>query len=69
MMEPTIVLSNDLSHQVLIARVADDKWYALGNRPIETSRQIVKNDDAFVGIGQLMDHVTADIAGATGYKD
>ncbi len=63
------VLANDLSHQVLIAGVADDERHAFGDCPVEVGRQIVKYDDALAGIGQLMHHVTADIASAASYKD
>jgi hypothetical protein len=65
----TIATNMDLSHQVLITGVADDKRYALSDSPVEASRQIVKYDDALAGIGQFMDHVTADIACAASYKD
>jgi hypothetical protein len=63
------VLPNDLSHQVLITGVADDKRYARGDCPVEPCRQIVKYDDTFAVIGEFVDHVTADIAGAAAYKD
>jgi hypothetical protein len=42
---------------MLIAGIADDKRYALGDGPIEASRQKVKYDHALTGIGQLIDHV------------
>ena len=63
------VLADDLTHQILIAGVADDKRHVLGDGPVEAGRQIVKYDDAFASIGQLIHHMTADIAGAAGYKD
>ena len=63
------VLPHELSYQVLITGVTDDEWHAFGDSPVEASRQIVKYDDAFAGVGQLIHHVTADIAGAASYKD
>jgi hypothetical protein len=63
------VVANDLSHQVLITGVADDKGYALSDGPVEAGRQIIKYDDVFSGIGQFIDHVTADISSAASYKD
>ncbi len=63
------MLPNELSYQVLITGVTDDEWHAFGDSPVEASLQIVKYDDAFAGVGQFMDHVTADIASAASYKD
>jgi len=64
-----VVLSDDLSHQVLIGGVAEDKWHVLGDGPVKASRQIVEYNDLFAGIGQLKDHVTADVAGTASYQD
>ena len=59
-----LVLADDLSHQVLIAGVADNKRYALRDGPVKARRQIVKYNWEFAGIVQFMDHVAADIASA-----
>ena len=63
-----LVLANDLSHQVLIAGVADNKRYALRDGPVKARRQIVKYNWAFACIVQFMHHVAADIASAASYK-
>ena len=46
-----------------------DERHALANGPVEAGRQVIKYDYAFASIGQVMDHVTADITSAAGYKD
>ena len=55
--------------QRLVAGLADDERHALGDRPVEAGRQIVEHDHALAGIGELVDHVAADIAGAAGDQD
>src|SRR6202043_237047 len=58
------VLADQPPHQRLVAGLADDQRHALGDRPVEARRQIVEHDHALAGIGELVDHVAADIAGA-----
>ena len=48
---------------------ADDERHALANGPVEAGRQVIKHDYAFASIGQVIDHVTADVTSATSYKD
>src|SRR5215472_7821032 len=59
-------LGDDRGDERLIASIADDERRAFGDRPIETGREIVENDDLFAGIDQLVHHMASDIAGAAG---
>jgi len=64
-----LVLADDLIHQVLIAGITDRERHVLGDGPVKACRQIIKYDYPFAGIDPFVDHVTADIASAAGYKD
>src|SRR6202040_1683463 len=63
------MLADQPRHQRLIAGLADDQRPPLGDRPVEARRQIVEHDHALAGIGELVDHVAADIAGAARDQD
>ncbi len=64
-----LVLLDDGRYQILIPRLADDERDAPCDRPIETGRKIVENDDALAGRDERVDHVAADVAGAAGDQD
>ena len=36
-----LVLADNLTHEVLIADVAENKWHSRGDSPVKASRQIV----------------------------
>ncbi len=59
---------DDGTHQRLIADVADDRQYWLGQRGAKSGGEVVEHDDAFAGVDQLMDRVTADITRAAGHQ-
>ena len=54
--------------EVLVAGIADEQRHAFGQEGGESGRQIVDHDDALAGIRQRVNHMTSDIAGATGDK-
>ena len=60
------VLGDHAFDEVFIAGVADEQRHAFRQEGGESGGQIVDHDDAFAGIRQRMNHVTSDIAGATG---
>ena len=51
MIASIFMLADNLTHEVLIADVAENKWHSRGDSPVKASRQIVNYDDAFVGFG------------------
>ena len=61
-----LVLGDHARDEVFIAGVADEQRHAFGQEGGESGGQIVDHDDAFAGIHQRMNHMTSDIAGATG---
>ena len=63
------VFTNEPCHERLIAGLADDERYVLGKRPGKAGRQIVEHHDALAGIGKLVHHVAADVAGSAGDQD
>ena len=63
------MVANDARDQRLVAGFADDQRHALGDGPVVARRQIVEHNHALAGIGELMDHVAADIAGAACDQD
>ena len=60
------VLGDHACDEVFIAGVADEQRHAFRQEGGESGGQIVDHDNAFAGIRQRMNHVTSDIAGATG---
>ena len=54
------------SDEIFIAGVADEQRHAFGQEDGKSGGQIVDHDDAFAGVHQRMNHMTSDIAGATG---
>jgi hypothetical protein len=60
------VLGDHACDEVFIAGVADEQRHAFRQEGGESGGQIVDHDDAFAGLRQRMNHVTSDIAGATG---
>ncbi len=66
MMLSIFVLGDHARDEVFIAGVADEQRHAFRQEGGESGGQIVDHDDAFAGIHQRMNHVTSDIAGATG---
>ena len=64
-----LLIPDNLLHKVLIARVTDNQRYALGDGPVKSRRQVVKYNYVFTGIGQFVDHMTADVPGTASYKD
>ncbi len=58
------MVGHDAGHQCRIAEIAFNKDRARRYRPAEPGRQVVEHHDAFAGIEQGQNHVTADIAGA-----
>src|SRR5271168_3514465 len=64
-----VAFADELRDQRLVARLADDEWYALGDRPPKAGREIIKHHDLLVGIDELVHHVAANIAGSAGDQD
>jgi hypothetical protein len=62
---PDIVFADEPQHERLIAGFADDERYARGNGPTMPGREIIEYD-ALAGIGQRINHLAADKAGAAG---
>ena len=62
------VLGDHALDEIFVAGVADEQRHAFGQEGGESGGQIVDHDDAFAGFHQRMNHVTSDIAGATGDK-
>ena len=60
------VLGDHAFDEVFIAGVADEQRHAFGQEDGESGGQIVDHDDAFAGFHQRVNHMTSDIAGATG---
>ena len=61
-----LVLGDHARDEVFIAGVADEQRHAFGQEGGESGGKVVDHDDAFAGFHQRMNHVTSDIAGATG---
>ena len=66
MMLSTLVLGDHALDEVFVAGVADEQRHAFGQEGGKSGGQIVDHDDAFAGFHQRMNHMTSDIAGATG---
>ena len=62
------MLGDHALDQVLVAGIADEQRHTFGEEIGKAGGQVVDHDDAFAGFRQRMDHMTADIAGATGDK-
>ena len=60
------VLGDHALDEVFVAGVADEQRHAFGQEGGKSGGQVVDHDDAFAGFRQRMNHVTSDIAGATG---
>ena len=61
-----IVFADKPRHERLIATFADDERHARGNGSAMSGGEIVEHHDALAGVDQRVDHLAADIAGATG---
>ena len=62
------VLREQRRNAGLIAGVADDERHVRRHRPVEAGREIVEHHHALAGIGQRVNHVASDIAGAAGHQ-
>src|SRR5215213_11478859 len=60
------VLGDHPCDEVFITGVADEQRHAFRQEGRESGGKVVDHDDAFAGVRQRMNHVTSDIAGATG---
>ena len=63
------VLGDGRGSQRLVAGLAHHQRNAFRHCPVEAGREIVEYHDGFAGIEQRVNHVAADIAGATGDQD
>jgi hypothetical protein len=62
------MFANDLRYQFAVADIADDERRFRRNRPVETARKPVENDDLLAVVEQFPDHVAADISGSAGHQ-
>ena len=62
------MLGDDALDEVLVAGVADEQRHPFGQEVGKSGGQVVDHDDAFAGFRQRVNHMAADIAGATGDK-
>ena len=60
------VLGDEATEQRLVAGVAHDERYALGDGPRQSGGEVVEDHDALAGIGEFKHHVAADIASSAG---
>src|SRR5262245_18145964 len=60
------VVRDDVINQGSVACAAGDKWHRCRSKKAESCRQIIEDDHRLARIGELMHHVAADIAGASG---
>ena len=59
-------LRDHAGHAFLVAGLANDKLDAGRDRPFEAGRQVVEHDHAFTAFNKRVNHVAADVPGATG---
>lgn len=60
------VRGNGRSNEPFVPDVAHHERHSDRNRPIEAGREIIQHDDPLASVGELVRHVTSDIAGPAG---